>query len=95
MRTELKPCPFCGEEPSFISRPIVLGGNVRAYHIECRCGVCTTEATDEKSVLDHWNNRIYDDEIIEDIGSLDDEEEAADGDWDDDEDDFMGADEDE
>ena len=54
---KLKTCPFCGNEVKMISRSITFDGNERAYHIECQCGITTSESTDCNSVVNHWNRR--------------------------------------
>ena len=43
---KLKTCPFCGNEVKMISRSITFDGNERAYHIECQCGITTSESTE-------------------------------------------------
>ena len=57
MSEKLKRCPFCGNEVKMTSRPIVFSGGERAYHIECQCGITTSEAIDRNSVINYWNRR--------------------------------------
>ena len=57
MGEDLKPCPFCGQEPEVGS----LGGDKENWCIWCVCGIPTVETGINGETLDEiktaWNNR--------------------------------------
>jgi len=53
MSEELKPCPFCG------CNPTVSTDNLGYYHIECGKCPCQLDNTyyDENEMMESWNRR--------------------------------------
>ena len=53
---KLLPCPFCGEQPSYIEYPPDNTDDERHF-IECDCGATMGDFTKEK-VYQSWNTRV-------------------------------------
>lgn len=57
---ELKPCPFCGGNPTLRSQTIAPNGEFY-YRIECRCcGAGTDWKYTTDGALESWNRRADD-----------------------------------
>lgn len=51
LSNELKPCPFCGEQPVFVNIP-------NSYEIYCEeCGKANADGTTQVGVYSEWNTR--------------------------------------
>ena len=61
--SELKPCPFCGENPviNHISDSLFDCG-IFAYWVVCpKCGIRTQKNRNLEEVIEAWNRRAKDD----------------------------------
>ena len=57
MKTNLKPCPFCGGEAEL--RIVGIGGYDTAREIRCpRCGCGTDYYDDSQEATEAWNRRV-------------------------------------
>jgi hypothetical protein len=73
MMSKLRPCPFCGKQPTIT--PYFINGvaNKVNHFAQCSCGVKTRSRKNCDGALDDWNTRPLEDEqakLIESMGTL-------------------------
>ena len=54
--SELKPCPFCGENQKIISHPIASGK--KQYSVQCSCGARLYFMDRRYKAIEVWNRRV-------------------------------------
>lgn len=58
-KSELKPCPFCGEIPQYDQ----IGGYPFVHRIKCRNELCGVQPESQSGILqvceNNWNTRTY------------------------------------
>lgn len=58
MKTELKPCPFCGGEAKVIfSRTTEVQWKVRCKSVDCDVRPTTSWFIEKEDAIDRWNRR--------------------------------------
>lgn len=62
MKTELKPCPFCGGKAEVV--PYSVYGKVKSYFVNClKCGCQIRDYTSKQNAEKAWNRRANDEKV--------------------------------
>lgn len=68
--SELKPCPFCGKQPTIV--PYFINGvaNHLNHFASCSCGIRTRSRKNYDGAIQDWNTRPIEDELRAEIIAL-------------------------